>query len=145
MAAIIGITPEAYIEFESGGTDFSFTFLYKCAKIFNVDINDLMTGENAKLSGFQIVRNGEGMPLARRKGFSYNHLAVNFKDKLSEPFFVTAPYEETAQDNPIPLSSHRGEEFDYVLKGSLKIQIGEHTDILNAGDSVYYNSEPVTV
>ncbi len=141
MASIIGISTEAYIEFESGNADFTFTFLHKCAKIFNVDITDLLTGENAKLTGFQIVRNGEGMPLTRRKGFSYNHLAINFKDKLSEPFVVTAPYDEALQDKPIALSSHRGEEFDYIIKGSLKIQIGEHIEVLHAGDSVYYNSE----
>ena len=141
MAAIIGITAEAYTDFESGNVDFTFTFLHKCAKIFNVDITDLLTGENAKLSGFQIVRNGEGMPLTRRKGFSYNHLALNFKDKLSEPFIVTAPYDEAAQNKPIPLSSHRGEEFDYIIRGSLIIQIGDHVDVLHAGDSIYYDSD----
>ncbi len=141
MAEIIGITPAQYEEYERGDADFSFTFLYKCAKIFDVDVYDLLTGENPKLTAYQIVRNGAGFPLARRKGFSYNHLAVNFKDKQTEPFLVTAPYREEDQDKPIPLSSHRGVEFDYVLSGTLKVNIGGHIEILNRGDSVYYNSE----
>ena len=141
MAEIIGITPAQYEEYERGDADFSFTFLYKCAKIFDVDVYDLLTGENPKLTTYQLVRNGSGFPLARRKGFSYNHLAVNFKDKQTEPFLVTAPYREEDQDKPIPLSSHRGVEFDYVLNGTLKVNIGGHIEILNRGDSVYYNSE----
>ncbi|MBP5312540.1 MAG: AMP-binding protein [Clostridia bacterium] len=141
MAEIIGITPEQYEEYERGDADYSFTFLYKCAKIFGIDVYDLLTGESTKLSTYQVVRNGAGFPLARRKGFSYNHLAVNFKEKQTEPFLVTAPFKEEALSEPIKLSSHRGVEFDYVLSGTLKVRIGDHVEILREGDSVYYNSE----
>lgn len=140
MATITGVTVDDYLSYESGSSDFSFTFLHKCAKAFGVDITDLLTGENAKLSAFTIVRNGEGFPIARRKGFKYNHLAANFKSRLSEPFWVRAPYDSGAQNKNIPLSSHAGEEFDYILKGSLKVQIGEHIDYLYEGDSIFYDS-----
>lgn len=141
MAKIIGISERQYLEYEAGESDFSFTFLYKCAKIFGVDVHDLLTGENAKLSSYQLVRNGDGFPLARRKGFSYNHLAVNFKEKLTEPFLVTAPYKEGNENVQLHLSSHRGTEFDYVLSGKLRVRIGDNEEILSKGDSVYYNSE----
>ena len=32
------------------------------------------------------------------------------------------------------------QEWDYILNGSLKVVIGDHTEILNEGDSLYYNS-----
>ena len=140
MAIITGVSVEDYVRCENGESDFSFTFLHKCAKTFGVDIADLLTGENAKLSAFAIVRKGEGFPIARRKGFKYNHLAANFKSRLSEPFWVRAPYDAEAQNKPIPLASHAGEEFDYILKGSLKVQIGDHVDYLYEGDSVFYDS-----
>ena len=140
MAAITGISVEDYLHCENGESDFSFSFLHKCAKEFNVDITDLLTGENAKLSAFNIVRKGEGFPIARRKGFKYNHLAANFKSRLSEPFWVKAPYDPAAQNKDIPLSSHAGEEFDYILKGCLKVQIGDHIDYLYEGDSIFYDS-----
>jgi acetyl-CoA synthetase len=41
---------------------------------------------------------------------------------------------------PIPLSTHPGQEFDYVLKGHLKVRIGDKVEILNPGDSLYYDS-----
>lgn len=140
MAKATEKTPEEYIELESGTQDFSFTFIYKCAKKFGVDMIELLTGENPRLSFYSIVRKGEGLPIERRSGFNYFHLGAHFKDKLAEPFLVTAPYKEEEQDKPIHLSVHEGQEFDYILKGSLKCAFEDHIEILHEGDSVLYNS-----
>lgn len=141
MAKTTDLTVEEYIQAEKGQTDFSFTFLYKCAKAFGVDITELLTGETPKLSLYSIVRKGEGIPLERRQGFKYNHLASFFKNKTAEPFYVVARYHEEEQAAPIHLSTHKGEEFDYILKGSMKFQLENHVEILHEGDAVYYNSE----
>jgi len=78
--------------------------------------------------------------MKRREGFHYYHLAANFKDKLSEPFIVEAPFDESAQSEPVHTSTHEGQEFDLVLEGTLKFVYEDHTTYLNAGDSVYYDS-----
>ncbi|MDR1002870.1 MAG: cupin domain-containing protein [Oscillospiraceae bacterium] len=140
MAAAAGVSSEDYTKAENGEVDFGFTFLYKCAEKFGVDIVELLTGENPKLSFYSIVRSGEGLDIKRRAGFKYNHLAYRFRDKISEPFVVTAPYSEEAQTKEIELSTHEGQEFDYVLSGSLKVQFETHTEVLNEGDAVYYDS-----
>ena len=140
MAAQLG-TPEAeYREYEAGNLDFSFTFLYRCAQIFHVDIVELLTGEVPKLSFYTVVRAETGLPIKRRKGFSYHHLAYRFKGKMAEPFLVTAPYSEEAQNEPMALSYHAGQEFDYVLEGSLKVQLEDYVEILHPGDAIYYDS-----
>lgn len=140
MADAAGVSEEEYLTLESGKKDFSFTFLYSCAKKFGVDMIELVTGENPHLSGYTVVRAGEGLPIKRRAGFTYFHLAANFKDKLAEPFLVTAPYHADAEDGPIALSTHAGQEMDYVLTGSLRFAHNGHTELLKAGDSVFYNS-----
>ena len=140
MAKLTGTTAEEYIALESGAVDFPFTFLHKCAKAFGVDITDLITGDNAKLSSYSIVRCGCGIPIARRSGFKYNHLASNFKGRMAEPFYVTVPYSREAEENPIDLATHSGEEFDYVVKGQLKVQIGDNIETVGEGDFIYYNS-----
>lgn len=140
MARICEVSVEDYINAESGKSDFSFSFLHQCANAFNVDVTELISGEAPKLSGYSIVRNGEGLPLERRKGFKYQHMASYFKNKMSEPFVVVAKHDKNAEHLPIPLSRHSGEEFNYVLEGKLKIKIDGHTEILNPGDSIYYNS-----
>ena len=38
------------------------------------------------------------------------------------------------------MDEHEGQEFDYVLSGQLRIQLGNKVEILNPGDSVYYDS-----
>ncbi len=140
VAEAINVSEELYLKCEGGESDFSFTFLHNCANLFGVDITALITGEESRLSSFSIVRKGEGLPLERRKGFKYNHLASYFKGRMSEPFLVVAKYSEEENSNPIATASHEGEEFDYILSGQLKISIDGHEDILNPGDAVYYNS-----
>lgn len=140
MAEITGTGVKYYTDCEEGKNDFSFTFLHNCAKTFGVDITELLSGESANLATYTICRSGEGMPLERRKGFNYRHLASKFRGRMSDPFLVTAKYEEDELNKPLALSIHEGEEFDYILDGSLEISIGGHTDILHAGDSIYYNS-----
>lgn len=140
MAEAVGMAPETYLEYEQGTSDFSFTFLYKCAERFGVDIVELLTGEAPKLEFYSIVRKGEGLDIKRRAGFKYEHMAHRFRDKTAEPFIVTAPYIESAQNEPIELSYHAGQELDYVISGSLLMRFENHTEKLNAGDLAYYNS-----
>ncbi len=140
MADTVGCTEAEYIAAENGETDFSFTFLFKCADKFGVDMIEILTGENPHLLFYSIVRKGEGLPIKRRSGFDYYHLAPYLKGKFCEPFLVTAPYKEEEQEKPIELSTHEGQEFDFILKGSLKAQFENHTEILHEGDSVIYDS-----
>ena len=140
MAQECNVPLEQYLAHESGRLDFTFTFLYDCARIFGIDIVELVTGEKPKLSFYTVVRAGKGLPIKREKGFTYRHLAYRMKNKLTEPFLVTAPYSDEEQEKPIGLTKHRGQEFNYVLKGSLKVQIDDHIEVLGEGDSILYNS-----
>ena len=140
MAQQTGISADEYLACEAGKSDFSFTFLYNCAQVFGVDIIELLTGESPRLSFYSIIRKGEGLSINRRKGFTYNHLAYRFSGKIAEPFLVTAPYREEEQDQPIHLSQHDGQEFDFILSGQLKVQMEDHTEYMGPGDAIYYDS-----
>ncbi len=140
MAKVCDTTLDDYLAHENGECDFSFTFLYKCAKHFDVSITELITGDTPNLTFYTLVRNGEGLPIDRRKGFKYQHLASLLKDKIAEPFLVTAKYDGITEDNDITLSTHIGQEFDYILSGKLKVRLEDHIEILGPGDCVYYNS-----
>lgn len=140
MADYLKIAPKEYVEYENGTQDFSVTFLQKCAAKFNVDVVDLLTGENPKLSFFTVTRKGNGISMSRRKGFSYQHMAHSLKAKLAEPFVVVAPYSKEAQDSEISLSTHDGQEIDFILKGSLKVKLEKHVVVLNEGDAIMYDS-----
>ena len=140
LARLTGVSAEDYKVLEEGETDFSFTFIYKCAKACGVEVVDLLEGTSSTLSSFTITRKGEGLKILKKHGVEYNNLAPKFKDKLAEPFLVKFPYLAEEQNAPIKLSSHKGQEFDVIVKGSLKVQVGNHVDVLNEGDSIFYNS-----
>ena len=140
MATCTGVTLEHYRELEAGEADFSFTFIYKCAARLGIDTTDLLAGSSPTLKEYSVTRAGGGLPIARRKGFRYNNLAPLFKGKIAEPFLVRAPYNPAEADAPIRLSSHDGQEYDYVLTGKLKVSVDGHTEILGPGDSIYYDS-----
>ena len=140
LAKLTGVSLEDYLLLEQGETDFSFTFIYKCAKACDVEVVDLLEGRSTTLTSFAITRKDEGLKILKQHGVEYNNLAPKFKDKLAEPFLVKFPYLPEEQNASIKLSSHNGQEFDVIVKGSLKVQVGSHVDILNEGDSIFYNS-----
>jgi mannose-6-phosphate isomerase-like protein (cupin superfamily) len=140
LSAKTDVSVEDYRLAEQGETDLSLTFVYKCAEALGVDVIELLTGEIPKLKRYSVVRKGAGLPIIRRAGFDYQHLAYLFKDKKVEPLLVTAPYIEEDVDKPIAVSIHPGQEFDYILSGSLRMTIDGKEKILNAGDSIMYDS-----
>ncbi len=139
MAHVTGVTVDEYLQVENGEIDLSFTFLFKCSNRFGVDISSIVTGNEPRLASYTLSRNGEGMPIKRREGFEYTHIAYLLKDRLAEPFIVTAKYSRTLEHTPVALSSHGGQELNYVLDGTLKVQIEGHTEILKSGDSMFYD------
>ena len=68
--------------------------------------------------------------------YDYRHLAFTFKDKLADPFMVTV----LPNQSDLVLHSHDGQEFNYVLEGSLKIYIHNNEIVLNEGDSIFFDS-----
>jgi len=140
MAEATGLTVAEYAAIESAEQDPTFTVLYRTAEKLGVDIVDLLTGEGPHLTGYSVVRAGAGLSMKRRAGFEYRHLAPTFRNKLAEPFVVTAPFSAAEQDAPIALSRHDGQELDYVIGGHLRFAFEDHTEDLGPGDAVYYDS-----
>ncbi len=140
MAVKTEVSPDEYHLYESGKLDFPFTFIHKCANIFGIGITDLLEGESANLTSYTVTRKGQGQNTAKENGIDIKNLAPKFRDKIAQPYWVKYEYSASQQNKPIHLSTHSGQEFDLVLSGSLKVQVGEHTEVLNEGDSIYYNS-----
>ena len=93
---------------------------------------------------FTIVRRDERKAMSRvaskqgvRYGYSYEALAFDKKGRHMEPFLVTLE-PETKKDRHA--YNHDGEEFIFVLEGRMKVDLGDHTDVLEPGDSIYFDS-----
>lgn len=140
MAEATGVGVEEYLAYEEGKLDFPFTFLHKCSLIFGVELTELLEGRSAKLSSYTVTRKGKGLVTASEDGITIQNMAALFRQKLATPYYVTYKYSEEQQNAPIHTVTHAGQEFDLVLKGSLKVQIGDHSEILHEGDSIFYRS-----
>ena len=140
MAEQANVTEAQYLAYESGKEDIPFSFIHKCALAFGVSMTDLLEGSSAKLSGYTVTRKGQGQETAKEDGIDISNLAPKFKGKLAEPYYVTYEYSQAQQNKPIHLTTHSGQEFDLVLSGNLKVQVGDHVEVLGEGDSIYYNS-----
>jgi len=140
MAELTEITAEQYRLYESGTVDLPFTFMHKCAKVFGLELTELLEGRSAKLTGYTVTRNGKGMVTASEDGITIQDMAPLFRKKLATPYWVTYEYDETLQDKPIHTVTHAGQEFDLVIKGAMRIRIGENEEILREGDSIFYKS-----
>ena len=132
---------DTYTNLETGKVDFPFSFIHKCAQVFGIDMSDLLEGStSARLTSYTVTRKGKGQQTAKEDGINIANLAPKFRNKIAEPYWVKYDFDPAQQNKPIHLATHSGQEFDLVISGKLKVQVGEHTEILEEGDSIYYDS-----
>ncbi|TGC08777.1 helix-turn-helix domain-containing protein [Methanolobus halotolerans] len=137
MADLIGIPADVYRKYENAEEDFPASVLFEIAQHLKVDMTVLLTGEDPRMHVFTVTRKDRGVSVDRRKDYKYQNLAANFIHKKAEPFVVKV--EPKAEDS-LSMNSHPGQEFDYVLEGTLKVVIHNNEIILEEGDSIFFDS-----
>lgn len=137
VASELGIPSDTYSLYESGSADIPVGTLCKIAGSFGVEFTDIIIGESPRLHSYCLIRKGKGVSVERRQHYKYQSLACNFAHKKAEPFLVTV--DPDAEELP-NLSTHAGQEFLYVLDGSLKIFLGRHVLVLDEGDSLFFDA-----
>ena len=140
MAQRTNLSVEEYIQCEAGNRNLSIAFLYRCTLSFGVDFGDLLEGRSPKLRSYDLTRKGEGQRIEEAHHMIGYNLAADFRNRIALPLYMKAKYREGAEYEDIELVTHEGQECDIVISGHLKIQIGSRTEILNPGDTIYYDS-----
>ena len=134
LASELGLSAEQYAAYEQNG-DFPISVIYEIANKFNVDFNELITGEPSRIDTFHVVRRGQGRSISRFPGYRFKDLAFRYADKIMQPLLVTLE----PSDEPAKLVTHSGQEFNLVLKGTVAVVFEDKEIILNEGDSIYFN------
>lgn len=137
IASELGVSSQVYGQYESGSADIPVGTLCKLARLFGVELADLITGTSPRLHSYCLTRKGKGVNVDRRQHYKYRSLAYRFAHKRAEPFLVTV--DPDAEEMP-SLSAHAGQEFLYVLEGTLKIFLGQHALVLDEGDSLFFDA-----
>ncbi|MGB9927792.1 MAG: helix-turn-helix domain-containing protein [Methanosarcina sp.] len=138
MAKYLEVSDETYQNYENGNEDIPASILFEIAHKLHVDMATLLTGEEPRMNIFTVTRNGKGVSVERRKQYKYQNLAEKFIHKKAEFFIVSV--EPKPQGSKPETNSHPGQEFNYVLEGSLKVYIHNNEITLKEGDSIYFDS-----
>lgn len=132
-----GASAEEVARFESGTCEIPVSYLFKVAQACGVDTTVLISGGEAHLKAYTLVRKGEGLSVDRRKDYAYKSLAYRFTGRRMEPFIVTVP---PKAENELTYAHHPGQEFIFMLEGRLEIRIGQSVVTMEPGDSLYFDS-----
>ncbi len=138
MANYLNIPLNTYKDYEDAASDIPASILFEIAHKLDVDMGLLLTGEETRMNIFTITRKDKGVNVERRKQYHYENLAEKFIHKKAEPFIVSV--EPKQYINKPTTNSHPGQEFDYIIEGSLRFYIHDNEIILNEGDSIFFDS-----
>jgi transcriptional regulator with XRE-family HTH domain len=137
LAARVGVPVEDILTFESGTREVPVSYLYAVAKATGVDLTALITGSEAKLHQFSLVKKGEGLSVTRRKAYKYQSLAYRFSRPGMEPFLVSVP---PRGQGALEFNQHAGEEFIFLLEGRMEVTLGKESVVMEPHDSLYFSS-----
>lgn len=120
---------------EDEGLEVSVSDLLKISTVLDTDISTLLDGKGFDKKGVVVTREDSRVRVERKKKLDYESLAPHYSGRHMEPFLV-----EIKEHDIVEYSSHEGEEFHYVMSGVLKIAVDDKEYILEAGDSIYFDS-----
>lgn len=142
LAKTTDIAPSVLEGIEAGKISPPLGNIIMLANAFLVPVGEIF-GDSAD-SPFCIVRSDEQKTISRfgssettSGGYSYKSLGYQKQNRQMEPFLVTLSPTEGLKLEP---NMHAGEEILYVLEGQVEVSLGDHKDLLNPGDSIYYDS-----
>ena len=88
VAELCEISLDHYLKIESGEADPSVYRLSKISKRYGIDLDVLLFGEEPRMKGYYVTRQGQGPEIDRNNQYKYQSLAVGFKDRKVNPFMV---------------------------------------------------------
>ena len=136
IARDINVPFETYSKYENGELDIPISVLYHIAASLGTDVTVLMTGENPRMASAAVCRKGKGVQVERYPGYEFSSLAYNFKGRTMEPLLVLLD----SSRPPAAQVKHSGQEFNYVIEGTMKVTVGTAEYILAEGDSIYFDA-----
>jgi len=112
----------------------SVSFLLRLARAFKVDPGTFL-GEEQKT--MMLDRRTEAY-IKRTENYSYQTLTPGAENEHLRAFMISI---ESRKDHKPIAYKHEGEEFVFVLEGKIELTLAGKPQILNAGESLRFNSE----
>ncbi len=136
LAERVGCT-DAYIsQIETGKAVPSISILKKLAEALDEDMRNLIC-EEKRVDKISLTPEERAKILYPGSRIRAELLVNKISNKAMEPLYKVVPVGEGSKG----VHQHEGEEFGYILKGSLELCVGDQKVILHEGDSFYFNAQ----
>jgi len=137
-----GLSPALLSKLEHGKLYPTLPTLSRIALVFSVGLDHFFSDERGKRT-FALVRRKDRLrfpeaPEMDSPAFDFESLDFLATDRKFNAYladFRSVPPEQ------VHMHQHAGVEFIYVLKGKLALKIGAEQETLDAGDSLYFDSQ----
>jgi transcriptional regulator with XRE-family HTH domain len=136
-----GLSPALLSKLEHGKLYPTLPTLSRISQVFSVGLDHFFTDEKQKHT-FAVTRRKDRLRFPEAPGleaaaFEFESLDFAASDRKFNAYladFRSVPKEK------VRLHQHTGVEFIYVLKGRLALMVGTEEEVLETGDSLYFDS-----
>lgn len=132
LARESGYPPGILQDLEADKTLPPVSLLLQLSKVLNLNMEDDQPSEGAKASKSRTKSHRK-----RVASYAYTPLTEAKVENRLRAYMVTI---EAETEHKGVEYKHEGEEFIYVLKGGLIIQVGENITVLSRGETIHFNS-----
>jgi len=142
LAKKVGISPSGLSQIEKMKAFPSLLTLKSIAENLHTTVGDLI-GEYDTLKNNPIVKAEEKLEIDRlANGTTVYQLSHHDINKLMDNFLVEVPSSTVSLNL---FQNHQGQQFLYIIEGTLQFMLEDIEYILNKGDSFYFNSKVLHV
>jgi transcriptional regulator with XRE-family HTH domain len=142
LAEQTGLTKSYLSKLERGLSSPSIATVLKIAEAYGMGTGQLLGDARDSANEIACVsRASQREPLTRQGeagGYRYEAIAAERKIKAMEPFIMHPPREFPDETTTF---THSGEEFLFVLKGRVEVQLAQELITLAAGDALYFDAD----
>ena len=142
LASASGIDAPQITMIENDEVSPAISTLIKISRRMGVRLGTLLDGTEASSP---VVTSAEEMSPTinsakpgKSSHLDFYSLAGRKLDRNMEPFFIHIHFADPSDKKN--WSSHEGEEFIYVLEGTIEVYYGKEKHTVKAGESIYYDS-----
>jgi transcriptional regulator with XRE-family HTH domain len=131
-----GLSKSMISKIENDKTIPSVATLVKIAQTLGTNISQLLEQDSWDRAVVTTLEEAEKKLVKTEKGYHIFPYASVYHEKKMQPFLFVARKGEVIPHEV----SHEGEEFVFVVAGSMKMQVGDTEYVLKTGDSLYFNA-----
>jgi transcriptional regulator with XRE-family HTH domain len=134
LAEETGLSAPLISRIENGLVMPSVPSLEMLSNVLKTDIGSFFQKNEAQ--EYVVSRNGKRTVGITKRGYRTELLAEGMRDRFMEPVIMILKGKD--QEKEVPLATHEGQEFSYVLEGKVEVTLGTKKYTLTKGDAAYW-------